>query len=307
MADGYMTIPENSDYFRNWQASRLGGSSNSGTGASGSSGFSYFDQYQDLINRIPGFSLTRGDGGIQTSVQGTPVTQFGRPITEAPIFADVLSQLYNPISAPDLSNAGRTVAGRDMLERGLATLNAGGGTSPEIQAVMDRIASLRSTAEGSAASRAQALATKRGIGGSSIEQFGVGSAVSEAGRPYTEQEANVLLQEAARQSQLRDKAADALFGRANTEATTSASLATSFGEMDATRRGLIASMTSDELASLRNLDEAGQNRALQEKLGILGINAQIEANETAADASKKANNPFNIVLGGIGQGVGSRF
>lgn len=309
MAEGYYTIPEN-----NLPGLPSGIPSGGGlvdtpkiqpSDPQGPSNFTFFDQYQDLIRQYPGFNLTRGAGGIQTEVRGTPVTQFGRPITEAPMFADVLSQLYNPVEDPDLSGAGQRLAGRDLFERGLGNLNMGGGISPEIQGVMDRIAQLRASAEGSAASRAQALATKRGIGGSSIEQFGVGSAVSEAGRPFLEQEANTLLAEAQRQQQLRDLSSRALFERGGLEATTSADLASSMAQLDLARRSQVASLTSDELASLRNLQEAGQNRALQEKLGILGVNAQYANISAQQDANKRANNPFNIILGGAGGAIGT--
>jgi len=287
---------------RGWNIPGLFGPQNNSSGSFGPSGFTAFDQF------APGVQLGRGGGGIQTSLAGgpmradgtgyagIPVTQFGRPINEDPRFADVLQSLYNPINAPDVSGVGR-----DFLQGGLGLLAPGQGTSPEIQNVMNIIRSLEGTATNSAASRAQALASRRGLAGSSIEQFGVGSAVGEAQRPFTEQSANVLLSEAQRQQQLRDLAARAMFERGGQELSTAGSLAGQFGGYDLARREQIANLTSDELASLRNLREGGANRALQLELGN---QATSQANWLASIAQTQANraNRGNSFLGGIGRG-----
>ncbi len=280
------------------------------------SGFTAFDQY------APGVNMYRGGGGIQTTLAGgVPITQFGRPINEDPRFADVIAPLYERINTPDVwGGIDPTMVGRDTFGLGIGTLGLGRpGMSPELQRTMDIINQLQNTATNRAASTAQALASRRGLAGSSVEQFGVGSAAAEAQRPFTEQQANVLLSEAQRQQQLRDLQARAFFDRSSLEnqanlqrAQIQAGLEGQFGGFDLQRRRDISSLTSDELASLRNLGEAGANRALQLELGNQNIaQANWLASLAQSQARRSGSGFFDsfapALFGGLGSGFGSYF
>lgn len=125
--------------------------------------------------------------------------------------------------------------------------------SPGTDRILDIIRSRGAETRAKGISDAQALAIRRGIGGSSIESFGVQRAGAEADKATMDSETKVLLQNLARQSAAKDK---------------------------------LASLTSDELASVRNWQFGQQNLDLQKLLGQQSIDV---ANRNISSAEDMAN------------------
>lgn len=208
-------------------------------------------------------------------------------------------QYYYPTGESDpnlkdiLAPFNRPVEGSESFQRGLDISKPYEGISPETQKILNIIKQnqMRSQQEGIAAAKSNAI--RRGITGSSTEQFGISQAVKSASESGQNAETNVLLENLRRQQALKDLQAQALFGRSAAEA--------SIGE---SRSSNIANLTSDELASLRNLRESASARELQRYLGERGISIQAETAQLQRQSQKEANNPLNLILGGIGGGIG---
>lgn len=143
-----------------------------------------------------------------------------------------------------------------------------GGLLPQYQTAIDLINKQRDYYAGLGASAAQGLATKRGNAGSSTEQFGVQSAYNDANRTAMEQTASLLGQSAAGQTQLQ---------------------------------GILGNLTSDEVASLRNMSLSQQQMALQQMLGQRGLDiAQQNIGASEDIANQQAR---NSLIGSIGNMV----
>jgi hypothetical protein len=168
-----------------------------------------------------------------------------------------------------------------LFERGQKLLETDYLNSPETKQLLENVDLQGKRAFDTLTSRAQALAGRRGLTGSSIEQFGVGEAGLNATRATLDARNQILLQATQRQQAARDLAVQALFGQAG------AGLA---GEYGLAQTG--AQLTSDEIASLRNL-----------RLGEQGIQLGRENISQAERANRRANNPLNLLIGGIGAGL----
>lgn len=168
------------------------------------------------------------------------------------------------ITPPFRINAmNQPIAGQQTFQQGIQAAQPQQGITPELQQVMDIIRQNQDYAAKTGMSRAQALAVRRGLPGSSIEQFGVQQANEAASRAGQEQMANVLLANVQRQQALQDLQTRGYFERAGQEASLGAQLGTAEGQL-----------TSDEIASLRNIQLANQQMQLQQMLGERGIDAQ---------------------------------
>lgn len=199
---------------------------------------------------------------------------------------------YNPLSLgagpgvtpPFRINPMQPIAGQQTFQQGINAAQPQQGMTPELQQVMDIIRQNQDYAAQTGMSNAQALAVRRGLPGSSIEQFGVQQANEAASRAAQEQMTNVLLANVQRQQALQDLQARGYFERAGQEASIGAQLGTAEGQL-----------TSDEIASLRNIQLANQQMELQRSLGERGINAQmanIDAQREIADQEQR-----NALLG----------
>jgi hypothetical protein len=252
-------------------------------------GFSAYDQFDQYGSR------PRPQGGMQTAVQGNQLTQYGRGVADDPRFADVLAPVYG----------GKPIAerGQEYFQQGLQTSAPSQGISPETQQILNIIRQQQDYAQRQGVSQAQSLAAKRGITGSSMEQFGTQQAIEAAARSGQDASAQVLGQNFAANEALKQMQAQALFQRAGQQqevGTTEAGLGN--------QRDILASqLTSDELASLRGIQQAGSDRALQQYLGERGIQAQNQATYQSGQNAKRANDPFNLLIGGVGAGIGSPF
>ncbi len=99
------------------------------------------------------------------------------------------------------------------FEEGMKLSTPANGISPESQKILDNIKANQRDSEASGTSQAIALAGRRGIAGSSIEQFGVQNAISEAAKTGQNAESAVLLANEERNNALKNLQAQAMFNR----------------------------------------------------------------------------------------------
>lgn len=180
-----------------------------------------------------------------------------------PTFQDIMSRL-NP-----------TFGGGDTFAKGVTSATPSTGVSPELQTVLDNIRSNRDYNANAGTSEASALASRRGLAGSSVEQFGVDTAENNADRTAGDQSSTVLLADAQRKQQLQDLLTQGYFTRAGQEGQAGTTLSTTG-----------ANLTSDEIASLRNMQFQQQQLQLQQQLGQQGIdvaNRNIDASKDIAN------------------------
>lgn len=229
------------------------------------------------VKRMTGNSYTSDYYNPATLLSGTGpgVKQY------APSIQDILGNLKNV-------NLGES----NLFKQGVTAATPSQGISPQTQNILNIIKQQQDYAQKQGVSQAQALAGRRGIAGSSTEQFGVQSAIEAAARSGQEATQQALGQDFQAQQALQQLQAQGLFQGAGQEMN-----------VNATLNSLAANLTSDELASLRGMSDADKNRVLQEKLGNMGIAAQNYATTQARDAAKQANSPTNALLGGIGAAI----
>lgn len=205
----------------------------------------------------------------------------------APLFPSPVPT-YNDIIAP-LKNMPSASGGADTLyNQGIARLTPNAGIDPSLQAVLDRIKASSVEAGERGASTASALASRRGLAGSSIEQFGVQTALGEAEKAARDAEAQVYIQDAIRRFQLQDASGKAMLDRSGLEFTSGANA-----------NMALSQAASDELASNRNYLSFLQQLELQRILGEQGINAQY-ANIDASKDIAKEQNKAGFINAGIG-------
>ena len=259
--------------------------------------FTQYDQFPTL-----NIAANRSSTGIQNAIQGTPLSQFGRPLGQNARFEDVLAPIFN---MPDVN---RPFTGDQYLERGLSAVAPGeDGIDPVTQRILALIDERTATARTRAASEASALASRRGLAGSSIEQFGVQQGIEGAERVGAEQVQSFLQQGIQNQLALRQAQAQGLFGYGAGEQRIGSEFG--LGQLDAETRARLQAgqLTSDELASIRNIQENNLNRALQERLGVAGINQAnlaLSVEQTEAERDRRQSEK-NAVIGGVGDIIGA--
>jgi len=190
----------------------------------------------------------------------------GVPTTPAapsgPQFNDIKNILtpstYNPSSG----------AGNELFREGLARTAPSTSLRPEIQSALDMIRARQKEDEARAVANAQALSVRRGIGGSSTEQFGTAQATEGVARAARDAETNLLLENARREFELQNTGAKALFDRAGQVDQAGLQQAT----LDQENKMKLAGFTSGEIASLRNMDFANRQLILEAALGERGLN-----------------------------------
>lgn len=187
----------------------------------------------------------------------------------------------NPLGMPpkSASDIPFTLGGADRFNQGQDILKPSQGLSPEIQQTLDIIRQNQDYAAQQGMSAAQALAVRRGIGGSSVEQFGVQSANDAASRAAGDQVSKVLLQQVQNAHDNQLKQADAYFARAQQEGT----------------------LTSDEIASQRNILLYQQQLELQKMLGTQANDIARENIGVSKDIanSEQRNNLINTGIGAV--------
>lgn len=183
-----------------------------------------------------------------------PYKPYNTSPTGLPSFQDILERLR--------------FGGEDKFKQGLGVSSFSGGIRPETQSILDMIRKRQLEDEARAVSGAQALAGRRGIAGSSTEQFGTAQAAGEVAKSARDAEAQVLLNNLNQDNAFRELQARALFERAGQEGT----------------------LTQDEINSLRSLE-----------LGREGLGVARENIAASRDAAKREGK--NDLLGNIISGV----
>lgn len=256
------------------------------------------------------------DTGAETSAPpGTTVPDMTTlPGVEEPVgFPDVMAPIEAGYKPPELPSLEKDIEGRDTLERALGQISPESAISPAVQQALDVIRERTERARERGISEAQALAAKRGLTGSSIEQFGVAEASEAAERVGREAETSILMDEVSQRRQLASQRAKGLFGRAAQEAELTSQLrgiefqagaaaANLTSQLDLNSRIRMAELTSDELASIRAMIDKGQDRELQRYLGERGIAVAMQNINLARQNAKSQAN--QALWGGIGTLVG---
>lgn len=211
------------------------------------------------------------------SIQPNPLPSSLPPsVPTTPNFQDIFKSLNNP---------NRQIGGNENFQKGIQAAQPFNGISPETQQILDMIRQNQQYSQAQGVSQAQSLAAKRGITGSSTEQFGTQEAVGQASRAAQDAQANVLLENLKRNQALKDLQAQGFFNRANQEGSIGANLGINE-----------ANLTSDEIASGRNLDFQNRSLALQGLLGQQGIDVARQNIGAQQDINKQ-----NAMYGLIGQ------
>lgn len=198
-----------------------------------------------------------------------------------PNFNDVIASLKNPV-----------FYGNDLFKQGQDILSPDTDlNNPGTKQILDLLGQKGNDLYSRLTSTASALAARRGGAGSSTEQFGVQEAGRQAGQATIDSQINVLNQALARQQAARDSISKALFERAGAQQT----IGGEYGKQQ-------AQLTSDELASLRNMDFSNRYLALQGLLGQQGIDIARENIGAERDiASQQGKNALlgSIISGGL--------
>lgn len=198
-----------------------------------------------------------------------------------PSFSDIANNLKNPIQI----NGNQPIAGSSTFEKGVAASAPSAGISPETQAILDIIRKNQDYATGVGVANASSLAAKRGITGSSTEMFGANEAVGQASRAAQDSTVAALNNDFQAQQQLKQLQAKGYFDRASQEGSVGAQLGINTANLTADQQKTLATLTSDEIASLRNMDFQSRTLALQQLLGqqsIESANANINASKDIA-------------------------
>lgn len=173
------------------------------------------------------------------------------------------------------------VTNRDLFQKGVDTLTPSTNLiGPDTQQILDYLGQQGDLNKETGISNAVSLAARRGLSGSSIEQYGTQEAGAQADQATLGARISVLNEAAKRRQDAQSKLADLYSGRGNTE----------------------AQLTSDELASLRNADFSNRYLDLQKQLGQQGIDISrenIDANRDIARRDSRNNLIGNIISGGI--------
>lgn len=273
------------------------------------------------IDAVTGKPVPATDFGYRDPTTGRPINpEFdlssgaGKPSTikvggvtmDRPSFSDVLSGL-TPAERFEAGNVNLD-ASRAATERALGEIGPTEGLRPEFQEILDRIEANRGEDVRAAGSAAQALAVRRGVQGSTIEQAGVAEATTGANRTARDLEVNVLNRNVELNQLNRTQRAQLLSSQAGIEAAAAQlefsgglEVKSLFTQMDQRNKELIAQLKSDELATVRNLIENNRDREVQMYLGEKGIAIQrenIAASREAAKAQQKTDLISSVISGG---------
>lgn len=233
------------------------------------------------------------------SLPGVPTTPVSPTPVNPPTFQSILD-LFKNQGAPTI-NANVPIAGGANFQAGIDQLAPSTGLRPEIQNALDLIKARGEENKTTNIAQAQALAARRGITGSSTELFGTTEAQRAADKATQDSSSNLLLANAQREQQLQDQRASAYLNRGNTEATLGAQLGINAAQLTNDQMSKLATLTSDEIASLRNMDASNRQLTLEAFLGQQGLDIQRANIGAAADNAKRAAN-YGLI-GSIGSAI----
>ena len=208
------------------------------------------------------------------------------------------------------------LAGGASFDAALAEFKDTGEIRPETKKVLDEIRAQSEIGIEKRVSTAQSFAEKRGLEGSSIEQAGVGAAITEGERERRAAELPFLQDEVAAGERAKFARAEAGFGKSGAEAEaafqkgtiefqTEATLDQMFAGFDQATKTLATNLKADELATVRNMLQNNKDRELQKYLGERGVAISRASIQAARDAAEQSNKSSGIVAGAtIGASVG---
>lgn len=207
----------------------------------------------------------------------------------------IINNLPSPTTDPGLfSYHDPGVSTNGLFQSGITAAAPSNGVSAQYQQILDSIQKQQDYANGVSSASASDLAARRGLSGSSIEQFGVQQGLAQNSQAAQGAIQTTLGENAQQQTALQQLQAQ-LYGQ---------------------RAQSLAGLNSDELTSLRNNDFQTRQLALQKSLGQQGLDiAQQNAAAQAAQAKQNATNSlitsgaqliaphlFNSTVGGGGAG-----
>lgn len=202
------------------------------------------------------------------------------PNPNSPTFQDILNRLNKPA---DLSSS-------PLFQQAITASTPSGGISPQTQNILDVIKKQQQQSQAEGIAAAQSLAAKRGITGSSTEQFGTQQAIELAQRTGQDATTAALTNDLNQQNALKMTQVQGLFQGAGLQLQSNDDL-----------NKLAATLTSDQIASLNNMDFQNRSLALQQLLGQQGIQAA-NANIAAQKDISKQNSQYGLA-GSILQGA----
>lgn len=152
-------------------------------------------------------------------------------------------------------------------------------SSGDYQTILDNLAKSNETIRQRNMSEASALASRRGLAGSSIEQFGVRQASKSADEDLLNSQSNILLQKQQQQDSLQQLGMN----------------------LNNSRDMQMGQLTSDEIASLRNSDFSRQYAQIQKQLGEQGLDVQRQNISAQQDIARQQaqNQLISAGLGGL--------
>jgi hypothetical protein len=165
----------------------------------------------------------------------------------------------NPMAALD-----PTLRGGSTFQQGVDVLSPDAIFSPGTQRILDLLKQQGQDTRDSGISAAQALAVRRGLSGSTQEQFGVQRAGAEADKATIDAQTNVLLQNLQRQNEVKNLIAQGYFNRADQEGNVGAQYDLTQFSTEAQRRNLLAQLTSQN--DLQFMSETDRQNALRAQL-----------------------------------------
>ncbi len=224
----------------------------------------------------------------------------GFPST-SPTFQDLSKRLAQPINIAPLPKIEAPGAATESLfQKGVSGLAPSGGIRPETQRILDILEERTGRAAKRGASEAQALAGRRGVKGSSIEQFGTAEAIRAAEESGRTAEANVLLENLRTDTRFQELQSTAFLDRASkidqitsnqeiAQLQAEASRGNQQAQIQLEQKLAEAGLTSDEIASQRNIDLQLQQLEIERILGEQGLALTRENIKQATDAARRTS------------------
>lgn len=210
------------------------------------------------------------------------VQAFGGPPPDpnVPQFSDILNRLNKPTD----------IGQSDVFKQAVTASTPSNGISPQTQKILDIIQQRQKQSQDEGIAAAQSLAAKRGITGSSTEQFGTQQAIEQAQKTGQDATTAALTNDLNQNMDLKKLQIQGLFQGAGLQLNADTDLSK-----------LAATLTSDQIASLNNMDFQNRSLALQQLLGQQGIDVARENIGASKDIANK-NSQYGL-LGAIAGGA----
>lgn len=197
-----------------------------------------------------------------------------------PQFNDILNRLNKPAD----------ITQNSAFQQGITASTPSTGISPQTQQILDIIKKQQMQSQNEGIAAAQSLAAKRGITGSSTEQFGTQQAIEQAQKTGQDATTAALTNDLNQNMDLKKLQIQGLFQGAGLQLNADTDL-----------QKLAATLTSDQIASLNNMDFQNRSLALQQLLGQQGIQVAQDNINAQKDIAQR-NSEYGLagsVLGAV--------